>query len=231
MPTVLITGANRGIGLGLAHHYGIHRWRVLAAARNPRTAELQAFANDTAYDVEPVTLDVAEPAAIDRLAEDIDEPIDLLINNAGIFGPRPQTLAEVDAGLWLDIFKVNTVAPLLMAKAFRGHLLRGGRRKLVNISSRAGSFADNKNGNFPMYRASKAALNMSMQSLALEWQEAGIPVGVLLLSPGWVRTDMGTSEANLDISQSVLGITTVIERFEPGEGLAYRNYDGTDIAW
>ncbi len=223
MPHVLITGAGRGIGLELATRYATAGWQVTATVRD------RARAAALPDGVQAVELDVADDAAVAGLADAVTTPIDVLINNAGIYGTKPQTMADVDAAAWLDVFRVNAIAPFLLSRTLLQHLRAGSGKTIVTITSRMGSLSENDTGNAPMYRSSKAAVNMAMQCLSYEVAADGL--GVLLVHPGWVRTDMGTASARLSTAESVTGIMALIEAFDPATRLAFRAWDGREIAW
>jgi NAD(P)-dependent dehydrogenase (short-subunit alcohol dehydrogenase family) len=221
-PHVVVTGAGRGIGAELARQYLAAGWAVTVGVRRPGEVDLPpAIARHP--------LDLEDDAAVAAFAERIQRPIDVLVNNAGLFGPRPQHLADVDSRIWSRIFRVNTIAPVLLARALVDRVAAGERRVLATITSRMGSFAENTSGGILMYRASKAAVNMAMQSLAFEVEDRGI--GVLLVHPGWVRTAMGTDAADLTVERSASGVRAVIDRFDASERLAFRAWDGRDIRW
>ncbi len=222
MTHVVITGASRGIGRELARRYAEAGAEVTVGLRRPEAVDLPAS-------VVRHPLDVEDAAGIDAFARRIDRPVDVLVNNAGLFGPRPQTTADAEPALWGRIFQVNAVAPVLVARALLEQVAASERRVVATVTSRMGSFAENTNGAAPMYRSSKAAVNMAMQCLAFEVAERGI--GVLLLHPGWVRTAMGTDAADLGVDESARGLHAVIDAFDPAEGLAFRAWDGRDIPW
>lgn len=222
MPHVLITGTSRGIGRAFVEQYAAAGWQVTATVRTEPQAPIAA-------NVDLRRLDVAAPQTFADFARRIDRPIDVLINNAGRFGPRPQTSADVTPELFAEVMTVNALAPLLLTRALLAQLRAGTAKKLVTITSRMGAFSENANGSAPAYRASKAALNMLMRSLSFEVGPQGL--GVLLLHPGWVRTDMGTDAADLDVEASVTGMRAVIDAFDPAEQVAFRNWDGRAIAW
>lgn len=226
MPTVLITGANRGIGLEFARQYAADGWRVLACCRKPAAAdELKAVDGN----VEIFSLDVTDDLAVRGLAGEYDLPIDVVINNAGIYGPRGAEAGNIDDEDWDRVMRTNVYAPLKVAAAFKPHLARGERKLLVNISSRMGSIGDNTSGgNYP-YRSSKAALNQVMKSLAVEWQPDGI--AVLLFHPGWVQTDMGGESASITPEQSVTGLRRTIDSAGIRDTGRFVSYDGSDIPW
>jgi NAD(P)-dependent dehydrogenase (short-subunit alcohol dehydrogenase family) len=221
-PHVVVTGAGRGIGAELARRYLAAGWAVTVGVRRPGAVDLPAA-------IARHPLDLEDDAAIAAFAERIQRPVDVLINNAGLFGPRPQPLAAVDAEIWSRIFRVNTIAPVLLARALVDRVGASERRVLATITSRMGSFAENTSGGILMYRSSKAAVNMAMQSLAFEVEDRGI--GVLLVHPGWVRTAMGTDAADLGVEDSAAGVHAVIDGFHAGERLAFRAWDGREIPW
>jgi NAD(P)-dependent dehydrogenase (short-subunit alcohol dehydrogenase family) len=221
-PHVVITGAARGIGHELARQYLRAGWDVTVGVRRPDALDLPP---EIARDA----LDLEDPAAIEAFAARIRSPVDVLVNNAGLFGPRPQTIADVDAAVWSRVLMVNTIAPVLLARALLEPIAASERRVIATLTSRMGSFHENTTGGIAMYRSSKAALNMAMQCLAFEVTERG--VGVLLVHPGWVRTAMGTTAADLDVQESATGVRAVIDAFRPSEGLAFRAWDGRDIPW
>ncbi|MCH7931701.1 MAG: SDR family oxidoreductase [Proteobacteria bacterium] len=231
MPSILITGANRGLGLAFARHYAAAGWRVHAGYRDPDAADaLAAVASNAAGRVSVHRLDVADAAEIAALAESLrDEALDVLLNNAGLSGGRFRTFGKTDYGLWEETLRVNTLAPLRMAEAFVGHVARSERRLIVFISSRMGSISDNMNGGAYVYRSSKAALNAVVKSMAVDLKRRGI--GVVALHPGWVATDMGGSAAPLSPAESVDGMAAVIERLTPADSGRFLSYDGSAIPW
>lgn len=224
MPNVLITGANRGLGLEFARQYATDGWRVHACSRSPST-ELPQIPGD----VHVHALDVADPRAIDDLARELkDEPLDVLVNNAGVYG-RHQALGELDAEGWDNVLRVNSIAPILMTQAFLPHLKRAKGAKVAIVTSRMGSIADNTSGGAYVYRSSKAALNAAGRSLALDLKGDGIVV--LLLHPGWVRTDMGGSGGNLEPPESVAAMRDGIADAEMRHSGGFYAFDGREIPW
>ncbi|MCB2108345.1 MAG: SDR family oxidoreductase [Rhodobacteraceae bacterium] len=205
LPTVLITGASRGIGFGLATKYAERGWTVIATARNPsRSEDLQALAAKHT-NVRPETLDVTDLGQIDTLAAKLrGTPIDVLINNAGISGgAENQVFGQLNYDAFDSVMHTNVLGPLKIAEAFTEHIAASGQKKLINISSTEGSLGsisrrpDYRNY---FYRASKAALNMEMVNVAKAVKDKGITV--LLLSPGFVRSDF-TAGIDLPIMISV----------------------------
>jgi NAD(P)-dependent dehydrogenase (short-subunit alcohol dehydrogenase family) len=197
---------------------------VIATARRP-----EAAADLNALEVRVLQLDVADQKSIDDLAGVLrGTKIDLLINNAGIF-PRSSTLAETDFDDVSRTYAVNTIGPMRVTRALLPNLRAGTERKIVSITSGLGSIENNTNGRFYGYRESKAALNMFTRSLAAELRDAGFIC--VVISPGWVRTDMGGPNANLSPEESVTGMRAVIAGLNHEATGTYRNYNGETLPW
>jgi NAD(P)-dependent dehydrogenase (short-subunit alcohol dehydrogenase family) len=223
MPTVLITGANRGLGLEFARQYAADGWRVIGTARRPAAADALA-----ALGAETHALDVRDGAAVHGLAERLgDTPIDLLIANAGVAGPHDMTAAKVDEEAWVEVFRTNAIAPLVVAGAFAPLVAKSRRRTVVAISSRLGSMECNEEGGMYVYRSSKAALNAAFKSFALDHKQ----VIAALLHPGWVRTDMGGEAAPLTPPESVAGMRRVIDGLTAQDSGRFFDYSGTPVPW
>ena len=226
MPTILVTGASRGIGLEFVRQYAAAGWKVLACCRNPGTA---ADLNGIAGDVAVFALDVDDEANIASLARQLDSvPIDVLVNNAGISRTEASTLGQISSEVWLQVFRTNTIAPLKMAEAFLPNLEAGKQKKLIAISSRLGSIALNEGGRYS-YRASKAALNSAWKSLAGD--TAGRGMICVVFHPGWVQTDMGGKGAPVTPPQSVAGMMKVIAGLAKKDNGTFRNFDGETLPW
>lgn len=224
MPTVLITGAARGLGLDFTKQYAVRGWKVHACARKPDSLQL------VKGDIHRHRLDVTDYAAVKALAGELNgEAIDLLICNAGVNVDRAAVLGGIDPASWRQVFEVNALAPLMMAGAFVDHVARSQQRKLVAISSRLGSIAQNDTGGLYAYRASKSALNMHWKSVSRDTSGKGLIC--VVLHPGWVQTDMGGSAAPLTIDQSVPAMVKVIDGLTPKDNGRFINYDGTEIGW
>jgi NAD(P)-dependent dehydrogenase (short-subunit alcohol dehydrogenase family) len=222
--TVLITGANRGIGLELARQYAAGGWRVIGTARRPDDA--QAL-HDTGADL--VQLDVTDQQSVDRLARSLDgRPIDLLINNAGIL-PLMWTLEDVDVEQFNRILAVNTVGPVRVTKALLPNLRAGELKTVVNVTSNLGSIGENSGGGFYGYRESKAALNMFTRSLAADLGPEGFTC--IVMHPGWVKTDMGGSSAPVEVEDSAGGIRRVIDSLSPADNGTFWTFEGDQMAW
>jgi NAD(P)-dependent dehydrogenase (short-subunit alcohol dehydrogenase family) len=219
MPRLLITGANRGIGLEFARQYVADGWEVIATARRP-SDELAALG----VRIEP--LDVLDFAALEALPERLGgAPLDLFIANAGVSGPQRIDSAEA-AEEWQRVHAVNAVAPVLLAERLAPGMAEGG--KMAAISSRMGSIADSSGG-YIAYRASKAALNAAWHNLALDLAPRNI--AMLLFHPGWVQTDMGGPGAPVAPAESVAGMRRVIAGLTMAQSGSFVDYQGHSIPW
>lgn len=227
MPTCLITGANRGLGLEFARQYAAEGWKVIASCRRP--AEAEAL-NALEGEIEVHPLDVADFARIEELAKKLgDVPIDLLINNAGIYGPRVVPYASVDYAAWAEVLRVDTMAPLKISAVFSENVAKSKLKRIVAITSNLGSIGENTSGGSYIYRSAKAALNAVMKSLAIDLSQKRIAVAVL--HPGWVATDMGGPGAKIEAFESVAGMREVIDGLSLENSGLFFNYDGTALSW
>ena len=222
--TVLITGANRGIGLELARQYSADGWRVIGTARKPGSAQELASVG-----AEVVQLDVTDQASVDRLAKQLEgRAIDVLINNAGI-QLLMWKLNEVDFDAFEKSLSVNTVGPVRVTQALIPHLRASDAPRIINITTNLSSIADNSDGGFYGYRESKAALNMFTRSLAAEFGPEGFIC--IVLHPGWVRTDLGGPNAPLNVQESARGIRGVIDGLSAEDNGSFWTHDGKNMAW
>ena len=223
-PTVLITGANRGLGLEFARQYRQDGWIVIGTARKPGNAnELKATG------AEVVQLDVLDEHSVEAMADLLEgKPIDLLINNAGIF-PRESAILNVDLDDYSRTLAVNTLGPVRITQALLDNLREGDKKQIVNMSSALGSIGDNSRGGFYGYRESKAALNMFTKTLAAELGPDSFIC--LAIHPGWVATDMGGPNAPLTAEQSVAAMKAVIDGLTADDNGGYRAYTGEPVAW
>lgn len=227
MRTILITGANRGIGLAMAQQALARGDQVIATARDPEEAEHSIPGHER---LRWLPLDVTDATSVSALASALDgTAVDVLINNAGIYGPRNVPLESVNADDWLEVLRTNTVAPLMVTQAVLPALRRGGARKLAMISSKVGSIADNSSGGSYMYRSSKAALNQVVKSLSVDLADDGFTV--LALHPGWVQTRMGGPNGLIDTDTSAAGLLKVIEDATTTDSGGFINYDGSPLPW
>jgi NAD(P)-dependent dehydrogenase (short-subunit alcohol dehydrogenase family) len=227
MPSVLITGASRGLGLELARQYAADHWTVYAACRDPGSAGglAQINARDS---ISILQMDVTDAAGIERAARAVSGPIDVLVNNAGIMGGS-ESFGHMDYASWEAVLRVNTLAPLRIIEAFAAHLERSDRRLAVTITSALASIGENTSGGWIAYRSSKAAVNMVMRSLAVEL--ASRRIACVVVSPGWVQTDMGGPSATLTPAESVSALRRLFERLGPSDSGKFFGYDGREVRW
>ncbi len=231
MATILITGANRGLGLEFCKQYAADCWQVLACCREPETATaLTQLANEFP-NISVLSLDVADLAKIDQLAKQLDgTAIDILLNNAGIYGDAAgRDFGNLDYEQWSRNMTINVFAPVKMTEAFLPHLQCGTQKIVVAMSSLMGSLADNSSGGSILYRSSKAALNAAMKSVAID--NRAHEIAVLILHPGWVKTDMGGSNAPMEIPESVQKMRDTIANFTLAQSGEFLRYDGQALPW
>jgi NAD(P)-dependent dehydrogenase (short-subunit alcohol dehydrogenase family) len=210
MATVLITGTNRGIGLEFVEQYLAQGDKVIASCRNP-----------------------AGEGALQTLAEGLPgqlagAPIDIFVNNAGIYGRR-EGFGELEAEPWAEVFHVNSVAPVILTQLLMENFNKGSLKKLIYLTSKMGSIGDNQGGGSYVYRSSKAALQAAVRSLSIDLKDKGFSVA--LVHPGWVRTDMGGPNGLIDTKTSVTGLISVIEALDLQSSGGFFNYDGNVIPW
>jgi NAD(P)-dependent dehydrogenase (short-subunit alcohol dehydrogenase family) len=239
MPTVLITGAGRGLGLEFAQQYALDGWRVHAAVRNPATTpELTAAAAASGGRLIVQTLDVGDHASIDALAAKLaGEPIDVLINNAGTMGEHSfaekgttmQRFGQSDYADWMTQFRVNVFGPMKMAEAFLANVVASEQKKIVTLTSVIGSIGSNNFGGLYGYRSSKAAANAVMKSMSLDLARKGIIANPV--HPGWVRTGIGGPKGELDVTTSITGLRKVIAGLSRETAGKFLQYDGTELPW
>jgi NAD(P)-dependent dehydrogenase (short-subunit alcohol dehydrogenase family) len=217
MPKFLITGANRGLGLEFVRQYKEAGWDVVATTRGS-SAELEALG------VEVNKLEMSDLDAVERFGKRFDR-LDLLIANAGTYGPRE--VRDAKAGRqWAETFVVNTIAPFLLAQSVLP-AVKSARGKLIAVSTKMGSIADNNSGGFIAYRSSKSALNSAWRSLAVDNPD----VVCAVLHPGWVQTRMGGPSAPLEPEESIAGMRRVIDSLAPEQSGGFFAYDGAEVPW
>jgi NAD(P)-dependent dehydrogenase (short-subunit alcohol dehydrogenase family) len=233
-PTVLITGANRGLGLGLVRAYLEDDWDVIAVSRSS-SAELDKIANSQ---LSVQLCDLTDDNDLTGLAATLgEEPLDVLINNAGRMArsgsvaseDSQQSFGHFDRALWHDMFDINLFTPMRLAELLAGNLARAERGRIVTISSMLGSMELNTSGGIYAYRASKAGVNAIMKSMSVDLAERGITA--IAQHPGWVRTDMGGPGADIDIETSVNGMKAVIDGLTPADSGKLLSYDGSVMPW
>ena len=219
MPKVLITGANRGIGLEFARQYAADGWDVVATAR-------QSSPDLDALDVHVEPLDLSDAEAVASFPGRIAGALDLFIANAGTNRPMNGETAE-DANAWQAMMMVNSIAPFMLGRALLPRLAET-RGKAIAISSGMGSIDQNGGGWIP-YRTSKAALNMAWNSLAIEARKLGLTA--VALSPGWVKTRMGGAGAEITAEESVRDMRRLIDRLTIDDSGRFLRRDGSELAW
>jgi NAD(P)-dependent dehydrogenase (short-subunit alcohol dehydrogenase family) len=231
MKTVLVTGANRGLGLEFARQYAGDGWNVLAGCRNPGKAQaLQRLSQDTKGRLTLVQVDVTDARSVKRAAAEVGESaVDVLINCAGVMGNSDQTIGTIDYDDWAQVLDVNVMGPARVTEAFLERVVQSSSRTIVTITSGMGSLADNTSGGYVPYRTSKAAVNMVMRSAAIDL--ARQRVICVVINPGWVKTDMGGPGARLTPEQSVTAMRRLIGRLGPKDSGKFYNYDGREYPW
>ena len=223
MPKLLITGAGRGIGLEFARQYAADGWSVVATCRSETAAqELRQMEGDIRVEF----LDMQDHQALVGFGKRLAGPLDLFIANAGI--TRPDGYSAADAGGWLEVFDVNTVAPTFLAHHLAPFVAQA-KGKMIAITSQMGSIADNGSGGWNAYRASKAALNAAWRSMAVELSAQ--PMAIAMLHPGWVKTDMGGGGATLLARDSVSSMRRVIDGLGPSDKGLFLNHRGEALPW
>ena len=228
--SILITGTNRGIGLEFVKHYLKNNENVIATYRNKKSAKDLLELKNTTNNLSLFELDVSNPNSINEFAIKItDQPVDIFINNAGVFGPRNNEFGNFNAKEWLDVFNINTIAPLLITQKILKNLRLGKNKKLVFISSKVGSIEENTGGGMYIYRSSKTALNQVIKSLSIDFKDENFIVAAL--HPGWVQTDMGGPNALIDTKTSIKGMAGVIDSLVLKNSGRFYNYDGSSIPW
>ena len=226
MPTVLITGAGRGLGFELARQYAADGWTVIATVRDPKAGAKLAGLGKT---VQVHLADVTDRKAIARLASDLKgAAIDVLICNAGIYGPKGQSFGATDYVAWEEVLKVNLLAPMAVVEALVDNVAKSGLKRIVMMSSQLASLGLNM-GADTIYKTSKTALNQLTRCLASDLSGRGVTV--VAVSPGWVKTDMGGPAAPLTPETSITGLRKVIAGLTPQKSGTFIHYDGSQNPW
>lgn len=226
-----ITGASRGLGLEFVRQLLNRGDSIDAGVRSPAEAnQLQGLARETGGRLKIHALDISNEKSVDAFAAAVGqgEPLDVLINNAGVYG-KDGKLTGLDYTSLADTFAVNTLGPLRLTAALLPALRRGAARRIIHITSQMGSIGQNGQGGSYGYRISKAAMNMAMRNMHLELQGEGFVT--VSMHPGWVQTDMGGPQAPLRPEESVRGMINVIDRLKAEDGGRFFSYDGQELPW
>jgi NAD(P)-dependent dehydrogenase (short-subunit alcohol dehydrogenase family) len=229
MKSVLITGANRGIGLGHTKAFVARGVHVFATTRGlDEAADLKALAE--AGKVTVLVYDAANPDGPAALKKELgDTPIDLLLANAGAMGGSKQSYGSVDIEDVLQLVRVNSLAPLKLVEALADNIAKSQKKLIALQSSKMGSITDNTSGGYYAYRVSKAALNMVAVGLANDLRSKGI--NVITMHPGWVRTRMGGQGGLISVDQCVDGQQQLFDKVQASDSGHFFNYDGTELPW
>lgn len=227
-PVVLITGANRGLGLEFTKQYAEDGWHVIACCRDTKHAHSLANLAGLHSNIQLHALNISDFEAIETLSAKLShQAIDVLINNAGVY-PHSE-FGDIDYGAWEQAFHINVLAPMKMVETFSPHVSKSRLKKIVTLSSKMGSIADNTSGGSYAYRSTKTAVNMVMKSLSFDLKRLGI--ASTILHPGWVRTDMGGPNGLIDAPESVNGLRKVIAELTLENSGRFVAYDGKEIPW
>jgi NAD(P)-dependent dehydrogenase (short-subunit alcohol dehydrogenase family) len=231
MKTVLITGANRGIGLEHARRFAERGAHVFATARSPADAkDLKALVAAQEGRIEMLAYDASDSEAPARLMAALgDTPLDLLFVNAGAGGGKSQSFGSVDVDNVLQLIRINALAPLKLVEALADNVACSQRKVIAFQSSLMGSVGDNGSGGYYAYRLAKGALNMIAKGVSIELRQRGVIA--VALHPGWVRTRMGGESAPVSVDECVAGQQRLLDSLTPGESGRFFNYDGKELPW
>ncbi len=236
MPTVFVTGANRGLGFEHVKQYAEKNWEVIACSRNPEQSnELSLLRDQYPDNLIIEKLDVTNFDEITALSEKYkDKPIDILINNAGTLGPKGvpeamgyQNIGHMDYEIWRDILEVNLLAPFKVATAFHDQVAMSSKKLLIMMSSDLGSVEQNNFGGLYSYRASKAGLNILSKGMSIDWKD----ITVIALAPGWCKTFLGGVEADVEPDVSVTEQQKMFESIEPSDSGKFLDRFGKEVPW
>ncbi len=236
MPTVFVTGANRGLGYEHVKQYAEKGWKVIACARNPEQAkELKELQKKHGENFIIEQLEVVDHNRIEELAEKYSNTaIDILINNAGTTGPMGvpgamgyQKIDSMDYQIWRDILEVNLLSPFKIATAFHDHVARSKKKILIMMSSDLGSVEQNNFGGFYSYRASKSSLNIISKGMSVDWND----LTVIALAPGWCKTYLGGDEAEIEPAESVEQQQEMFENITAKDSGKFLDRFGQEVAW
>ena len=225
---LLLFGASRGLGLAIAEAYLKLGWRVAATVRHGSKTALHDLVGTSNGRLDIETVDITDPAQVSALRRRLgSDRFDLLFVNAGVTNDDRETVADISTEEFVRVMVTNALSPMRVVEAFQDLVPPTGA--IAVISSGQGSVSNNETGGHEVYRASKAALNTLMRSFAA--RHRGDPRTLLLLAPGWVRTDLGGPEARLSIEESIPKLVEVIEAQARKPGLQYLDYLGKTVSW
>ncbi|MBM7073868.1 SDR family oxidoreductase [Shewanella sp. 202IG2-18] len=227
--TVLITGANRGIGLALVEAYLKDNWNVIACCRNPLVASNLEELNEQFDALNIYELDVTNYENVTELAQQLNGTmIHLLINNAGYYGPKGVAFGNTDVDEWRKVLEINTIAPMKITEAFYANV-KSAKGTIANMSSAMGSMGENTSGGAYIYRSSKSALNAITKSIAMDGKDDGVKA--VALHPGWVQTDMGGPNASIGTAESANGLKTLLDNLNDEKNGGFYDCKGRNLAW
>jgi len=231
METVLITGANRGIGLELTRQYLKKSSRVIATSRTPdSSASLSELKQADPDSLQILPLEVTDDQSVQTLVESLrGTTIDVLINNAGVSGGKQQDILSMDYSWWAHTLAVNAIAPFRVTVALLDNLRRSRKPRIITLSSQLGSMLRATTSGYYAYRSSKAAVNKVMQGLAVDLRSENMIV--CPVHPGWVQTEMGGANADLSPQESALGLIRLIDRLELSDSGRFLKWNGEEHPW
>ncbi|CCN33106.1 putative Carbonyl reductase [Vibrio nigripulchritudo SO65] len=228
MSHVVITGANRGIGLALVKQYLALNWTITATYRSEETAQDLIELAETNPQLTAQLLDVTDYNAVSELATQLGT-VDMLINNAGYYGPKGYGFGNTDPEEWRKVIEINTIAPLKLVELLYDNLKASDTKTVICVSSKVGSMAENTSGGGYIYRSSKAALNSVVKSLHNDLSAQGFKVAAV--HPGWVLTEMGGPNALITTEVSAEGLVKVIASIDEEKSGGFFDYQGNPILW
>ena len=228
--TILLTGANRGIGLELTEQFAADGWAVLACCRSPDDAEALRVLSEQYPAIELHALDVTDYEQMKSLSVELrDRPIDILLSNAGIYGPRGHGFGEIDPAQWREVLEVNSPEPLMLVQSFVDQVAASQQKLVAVVSSKMGSIGDNGSGGKYIYRSAKTTVNQVVKSLSIDL--AGRGISAITLHPGWVQTDMGGANAEIGTDKCASGLKAILQTAGPAQSGQFIEFNGDSIPW